>query len=118
MYKHDFSENISYNRPFQKVVHKVGESEINHIKILQNSKALEISVGNIYSGDQLMNTFLYNLQKGGIYSTQIASHQPELRREQKFVNKKSLYLSALKIDYLNLDNSVRDTQGVKISHSQ
>ena len=50
---------------FQQVVQKVGESEINYIKIFQNDKALEISVRNICSEDQLMHTFLDNLQRGG-----------------------------------------------------
>ena len=39
-----FSDQIRYNRLFQKVVHKEGESKINYIKIFQNAKALAISV--------------------------------------------------------------------------
>ena len=34
---------------FQKVVHKGGESEINYIKIFQNTKSLAILVGNSYT---------------------------------------------------------------------
>ena len=43
---------------FQKVLHKEGESAINYIKIFRNDKALVISVGNSYTEDQLMHTFL------------------------------------------------------------
>ena len=50
---------------FQKVVQKGGESAINYKKILQDSKALEILVGNSYTEDQMMPTFLVNLQQGG-----------------------------------------------------
>ena len=42
---------------FQQVVHKGGKSYINYIKIFQNAKALKISVGNIYTEDQLMKFF-------------------------------------------------------------
>ena len=38
-------------------MHKVGESSINYIKILKNSKALAISVVNSYSVYQLMHIF-------------------------------------------------------------
>ena len=48
---------------FQKVVRKGGESSINYIKMFQNDKTLEISVGNSYTEGKLMNTFLENLQK-------------------------------------------------------
>ena len=62
-----FSEKSRYNIPFQKVVQKRGEGglAINSIKIFQNGKALEISVGNSYSEDQLMHNFLDNFQQGG-----------------------------------------------------
>ena len=49
---------------FNQVEHKGGESEINHIKIFKNAKALEISVENRYE-DQLMHNLLENVQKGG-----------------------------------------------------
>ena len=42
---------------------------------------------NSYSEDQLMHTFLDNFEEGGKYSAQIASHQAELRREEKFPDK-------------------------------
>ena len=67
--------------------------------------ALSVSVGNSYYEDQLMHTFLDNFQQGGKHSAQIASHQEELRREEKFTYQKSLNISSLKADYLNLDSS-------------
>ena len=45
-----FVDNSRYDRTFQQVTHKVGESEINYIKIFQNAHALSVSVGNSYSG--------------------------------------------------------------------
>ena len=52
-----------------------------------------------------MHTFLDNFQQGGKYSAQIASHQAELRREEKFTDQKSLNISSLQTHYLNLDSS-------------
>ena len=66
---------------------------------------MSISVGNSYSEDQPMHTFLDNFHQGGKYSSQIASHQLELRIEGTFTDKKSLNISSLKTDYLNLDRS-------------
>ena len=63
---------------------------MNYIKIFQNAHDLSISVGNSHSEDQLMHKFLDNFHQGGKYSAQIASHQAELRREEKFTDKKSL----------------------------
>ena len=60
-----FSDQSRYNRLLQKVVQKVGESAINYIKIFLDDKDSVISVGNSYSEDQLMHTFLDNLNKGG-----------------------------------------------------
>ena len=70
-----FAYQSIYNRMFQKVVHKGGESETNYIKRFQNSKALEILVGNSYTEDLLMNKFLEKLQQGGKYFSRITSHQ-------------------------------------------
>ena len=67
--------------------------------------ALSVSVGKSYYEDQLMHTFLDNFQQGGKHSAQIASHQEELRREEKCTDQKSLNISSLKADYLNLDSS-------------
>ena len=52
-----------------------------------------------------MHTFLDKFHQGGKYSAQIASHQAEFRREEKFTDQKSLNISSLKTDYLNLDSS-------------
>ena len=38
-----------YDRTFQQVTHKGGESEINYIKKFKNTQALSVSVGNNYS---------------------------------------------------------------------
>ena len=46
-----------------------------------------------------------NFEAGGKYSAQIASHQVELRREEKCIDQKSLNISSLQTDYLNLDSS-------------
>ena len=93
-----------YDRIFQQVTHKGGESAMNYIKIFRNAQALSVSVGNIYSEDQLMHTFLNNFHQGGNYSAQIASHKAELRREGKFTDQKYLSISYLQIDYQNLDS--------------
>ena len=76
-----FSDKNRYDRVFQQVTHKGGEYAINYIKIFQNTQALSVSVGNTYSEDQLMHTFLDKFHQGGKYSAQIYSHQAELRRE-------------------------------------
>ena len=52
-----------------------------------------------------MHTFLDNFHQGGKYSAQIASHQAELRREEKCTDQKSLNISSLQTDYLNLNRS-------------
>ena len=52
-----------------------------------------------------MHIFLDNFHQGGKYSAQIASHQAELRREGKCTDQKSLNISSLQTDYLNLDSS-------------
>ena len=59
---------------------------MNEINIFQNAQALSVSVGNTYSEDQLMHTFMYNFHQGGKYSAQIASHQAELIREGNFTD--------------------------------
>ena len=78
---------------------------MNYIKIFQNAQALSVSVDNTYSEDQMMHTFLDNFHQGGKYSAQIASHQAELRREEKCTDQKYLSISSLQSDYLNLDSS-------------
>ena len=44
-----FSDKSSYDRIFQQVTHKGGESGINSIKIFQDAQALSVSLGNTYS---------------------------------------------------------------------
>ena len=79
-----FSDKSRHDRTFQQVTHKRGESAINYIKIFQNAQALSFSVGNSYTADQIMHTFLDNFHQSGKYSAQLASHQAELRREEKY----------------------------------
>ena len=83
-----FSEKSRHDSTFQQVTHKEGGSAINYIKIFQNAHVLSVSVGNIYSEDQLMHTFLDNFHQGGKYSAQINIHQAELRREEKIYRSK------------------------------
>ena len=52
-----------------------------------------------------MHTFMDNFHQGGKYSAQIASHQEELRREEKFTDQKSLNISSLQTYYLNIYSS-------------
>ena len=52
-----------------------------------------------------MHIFLDNFHQGGKYSAQIASHQVDLRREENLTDQKSLFISSLQTDYLNLDSS-------------
>ena len=52
-----------------------------------------------------MHTFLDNFHQCGKYSPQIASHQAELSIEEKFTDQKSLNISPLQTDYINLDIS-------------
>ena len=75
-----FYVQISYNRLFQQVIHKGGESAINYIKRFHNTKALEISLQDSYYEDKLIHTLLDNIQKRGKESTQISSNQAESRR--------------------------------------
>ena len=75
------------------------------MKSFQNAQALSVSVGNSYSEDQIMHTFLDNFQQSGKYSAQLASHQGELRREEKYPDQKCLNISSLQTEYLNLDSS-------------
>ena len=58
-----FADKSRYDRTFQQVTHKGGESAINYIKRFQNAQALLVSSGNSYSEDQIMHTFLDNFIK-------------------------------------------------------
>ena len=71
----NFADKSKYNRTFQQVTHKGGKSDINYIKGFQNAQTLSVSVGNSYSEDQIMHTFLDNFHQSGKYSAQLASHQ-------------------------------------------
>ena len=64
-----------------------------------------------------MHTILDNFQQGGKYSAQIASHQAELRREEKFTDKKSLNISSLQTDCLNLYGSSGSSRNIERSHA-
>ena len=75
-----FADQIRYNIMFHQVVHEGGDSAINYIKMFQNVKDLGILVGNSYTGDQLMHTFLDNLQQCGKNYARMASYQVYLRR--------------------------------------
>ena len=101
-----FADKSRYDRTFQQVTHKGGESSINYIKRCQNAQALSVSVGNSYAEDQIMHTFLDNFHQSGKYSAQLSSHQAELRREEKFSDQKCLNISSLQTDYLNIENNV------------
>ena len=87
-----FADKSRYDRTFQQVTHKEGEASINYSKRFQNAQALSVSVGNSYSEDQIMHTFLDNFHQSGKYSAQLASQ-------------KCLNISSLQTDYLNLDSS-------------
>ena len=63
-----------------------------------------------------MHTFLDNFNQGGKYSAQIASHQEELRREEKNTDQKSMKISSLQTDYLNLDSSSGFGRNSEIAH--
>ena len=82
-----FSEKIRYDRTFQQVTHKGGESAMNYIKIFQNAHNLSISVENYHSEYQLMHTFMDKFHQGEKHSAQIASYQTELRIEENILIK-------------------------------
>ena len=64
-----------------------------------------------------MHKFLDNFHQGGNFSAQIASHQAELRREETFNDQKSLNISSLQTDYLNLDSSSGCGRNSERSHA-
>ena len=79
-----FADKSRYDITFQHVTHEGGKSSINYIKRFQNAQSLSVSVGNSYAEDQIVHTFLDNFHQSGKYSAQLASHQEELRREEKY----------------------------------
>ena len=74
-----FPDKSRYDRTFQQVSRKGGESTINYIKRFKNAHALSVSVRNSYSEDELIHTFLDNFHQGEKYSPQIASNQEGLQ---------------------------------------
>ena len=112
-----FYNKSRYDRTFQHVTHKGGKSAINYMKIFQNAHVLSIYAGNSYSEDQLMDTFLDHFHRGEKYYAQIAIHQAEIRREEKFTYKKSLNISSLQTDYLNLDISSGFGRNIEIANA-
>ena len=60
-------------------------------------------MGNTYSEDQLMNTFMDNYRQGGKYYDKTESHQAELSRGEIFTDQKYLSISSLQTDYLNME---------------
>ena len=52
-----------------------------------------------------MYIFLDNFHQGGKYTAQIAIHAAELRREENFTDQKSLSITFLQTEYLNIDSS-------------
>ena len=64
-----------------------------------------------------MHILLDNFDQGGKYTAQIASHHAELRREGQFTDKKSLSVTPLQADCLNIDRSSvssRNNEGANI----
>ena len=59
-----FADKSRYDRNFQQLTQKGRESAINYIKRFQNAHVLSVSVGNGYSEDQLMHTFLDKFHQG------------------------------------------------------
>ena len=64
-----------------------------------------------------MHTFLDNFHQGGKYSAQIANPLSELRREEKLTDQKSLNISSLQTDHLNLDISSGSSRNSEIVHA-
>ena len=64
-----------------------------------------------------MHTFLDNFNQSGKYSAQISSHQAELRREEKFTDQKSLNISSLQTDDLNIDISTGSIRNSERAHA-
>ena len=62
-------------------------------------------MGNSYSEDQLIHTFLDNFHQGGKYIAQMTRQKAEIRREEKFTDQRYLSITSLLTDYLNLDSS-------------
>ena len=73
---------------FRKSCTKEGIEQSNILKYFRILRLWQISAGNSCTEDQRIHTFLETFQQGGKYYTQIASHQAELRREEKTIDQK------------------------------
>ena len=94
----NFVEESRYDRIYHQVTHKGGQSETNHVKRFQNTQGISVSVGNSYSGDQLIHIFLDNFHQGEKYTAHIARHQATIRREEKYTDQKYLSITFLQTD--------------------
>ena len=72
---------------------------MNYIKRLTNAQELSVSAVNSYSGYQFINILLDNFHQGVKYTSQIPSHQKNLRGEEIFTEQKDLSTSSLQTDY-------------------
>ena len=77
---------------------------MNYIKRFQSALALSVLAENSYTEYHLMHIFLDNFHQGRKYTAQIAIHQAELRRGKIFTDQKSVSISSIQTDYLNIDN--------------
>ena len=94
---------------------------MNYINRLQSAQAFSISVGNGYFENQLMHIFLNNFYQGGKYTSEIAIHQAEIKRQEIFTNQKYLSITFLQTDYLNFDSSSgsgRNNEGANLCQTK
>ena len=78
---------------------------MNYIKIFYNAPDLSVLVVNSYSKGQFMHIFLDKFHRDVKYIAQMASHQEDLIREEFFTDQKSLSITSLQTNYLNLGSS-------------
>ena len=88
----NFDDQIRYDRLFQQVIHKGEESAIKYIKIFHNAKALEISVRNSCTEDQLMHTFLDNFIKVGSTLIRKQSNKNNFEEKKIYWSKIIIYI--------------------------
>ena len=111
-----FAEKSRYGRIIHQVTHKGGEAAMNYIKILQNTQASSVSVGNSYYEYQFMHIILDIFHQGRKYSAQIANHQAELRREESINDQKYLSVSSTHTEYLNIDSTSGPCKNSESAH--
>ena len=73
---------------FKRLRKKKGNLQLITLKYSRMHTLCQNTVGNSYSEEQLMHTFLNNFHQGGKYSDHIDIHQTELRREETFTGQK------------------------------